>query len=150
MHHRPIIFALAGCLLATATMGAHAAPPVTADHLAIHVQSLDTSTRFYADVLGLRRMSGKIPPGIIWLKAEGFELHLIGGRTQAVQAPRQVHLAFRVADLRSVTAKLDANRIVWGNFDGKSGTHSERIDGLLQIYFQDPDGYWIEVNQLPG
>lgn len=150
MRDRLILSAMAACALAAAPTAAESATPLmVANHLAIHVQNLDASTRFYADVLGLERMSARTPSNIVWLEAGGFELHLIEGRTQSVQVPREVHLAFRVADLRSVTTKLDAQRLVWGDFAGRAGTHSERIDGVLQIYFRDPDGYWIEVNQLP-
>lgn len=150
MRYRSMIFALAGSALAAAPAPVDANPPsVSADHLAIHVASLDASTRFYADILGLEQMSGKIPPNIVWLKVENFELHLVGGRTQPVQSPRQVHLAFRVPDLGAVTAKLDAKGVAWGDFAGKAAVRGERDDGVLQIYFSDPDGYWIEVNQLP-
>lgn len=150
MGYRTVIFAVASGLLAAApAWGDTAAPLVTANHLAIHVKSLDASMRFYTDILGLQKISAKIPPHIIWLKTGDFELHLVGGRTQPVQAPREVHLAFRVPDLATVTSKLDANRIVWGNFAGEAGVRQQRTDGVLQIYFSDPDGYWIEVNQLP-
>ena len=125
------------------------APPVAANHFAIHVQDIEASARFYADVLGLERMSTRLSPTMIWLQTGGFELHLIGGRTQVVQVPPEVHLAFRVPDLQPVTAKLDDNRISWSNFAGEARTLQKRGDGVLQIYFRDPDGYWIEVNQLP-
>lgn len=150
MRYRIAMIALASVALAAGPARAQPAPAqVTADHLAIHVENLDASTQFYADVLGLERMSGKIPPNIVWLKTQGFELHLIAGRTQPVQSPREVHLAFRVPDLAAVTAKLDARGHVWSDFAGKPGVRSVRTDGVLQIYFRDPDGYWIEVNQLP-
>lgn len=137
-------------MLAAAPASVSAAPPsVTADHLAIHVKSLDASMRFYADILGLQPFSAKVPPNIVWLKVGDFELHLVGGRTEPVRSPREVHLAFRVPDLAAVTSKLDAQGIVWGDFTGKARIHGERTDGVLQIYFSDPDGYWIEVNQLP-
>lgn len=56
-------------MLAAAPASVSAAPPsVTADHLAIHVKSLDASMRFYADILGLQPFSAKVPPNIVWLK----------------------------------------------------------------------------------
>ena len=29
---------------------------------------------------------------------------------------------------------------------GKKGVIQRRANGVNQIFFQDPDGYWIEVN----
>lgn len=142
--------ALAGCLLASLSTSAGSfAPPAAVNHIAIHVENLDASERFYRDVLGLKPMPTQLSPTMKWLATGGFELHLIGGRTRPVETPREVHLAFRVSDLRPITAKLDGRRVSWGNFAGESGVYQLRGDGVLQIYFRDPDGYWIEVNQLP-
>jgi lactoylglutathione lyase len=142
-------YALAAFTLAAAPASAEPGPaPISANHLALHVQDLETSARFYTDVLGLQRMPTQPSPTIIWLETGGFELHLIGGRTQPVQTPREVHLAFRVSDLQPITARLDTNRVDWGNFAGEAQTISKRVDGVSQIYLRDPDGYWIELNQL--
>lgn len=153
MSNRSMRYALAGWLLASAPASAWAEPAtprqVAANHLAIHVRNLEASARFYTDVLGLERMSVRLSPTMIWLNAGEFELHLIEGRAQPVQAPLEVHLAFRVPDLSAAIARLDAERVVWGNFAGQAKTRQIRGDGVLQIYFRDPDGYWIEVNQLP-
>lgn len=148
MGFQPIRYALAAFALAAAPAWAEPSAPIAANHMAIHVQDLETSARFYIDVLGLERMATQPSPTIIWLETGGFELHLIGGRTQPVQAPRELHLAFRVSDLQPVTARLDSNRVSWGNFAGEARTISKRGDGVLQIYLRDPDGYWIELNQL--
>lgn len=148
MRYRLAQYALAGLAMAAAPASAEpSSSPLIANHVAIHVQDLETSARFYTDVLGLERMDTQPSPTIIWLETGGFELHLIGGRTQPVQVPREVHLAFRVSDLQPVTARLDANRIAWGNFGGEAKAVSKRVDGVLQIYLRDPDGYWIELNQ---
>ena len=150
MRYRSIRYAFACWLLAaTPALAESAAPPVAANHMTFHVQNLETSAHFYTDVLGLDRMPTRLSPAMIWLSAGEFELHLIEGRTQPVQAPPEVHLAFRVPDLRAITAKLEAGGVAWGDFAGKARTFQHRGDGVLQIYFRDPDGYWIEVNQLP-
>ena len=36
--------------------------------------------------------------------------------------------------------------IVYEDFPGKPNTINIRPDGIKQIFFTDPDGYWIEVN----
>jgi lactoylglutathione lyase len=43
-------------------------------------------------------------------------------------------------------ARLNAHYIPFENWVGKAGIPSKRIDGVQQIYFTDPEGYWIEVN----
>lgn len=122
---------------------------IAANHMALHVTDPEQSASFYGEVLGLERMPPRSSPTVVWLRAGGFELHLIGGRGVPVQSPAEVHLAFRVPDLEPVMAKLDARSIAWGGFKAETGTVDTRADGVLQIFFRDPDGYWIEVNQLP-
>ena len=36
--------------------------------------------------------------------------------------------------------------IAYENWAGEKSAVTKRVDGVQQIYFQDPDGYWIEVN----
>ncbi len=37
-------------------------------------------------------------------------------------------------------------KIAYSDWPGKPNTVNIRADGIKQIYFQDPDGYWLEVN----
>ena len=149
MSNRSIRYALAACVLAAAPVRADpGSARIAANHLAIHVQDLEASSQFYIDVLGLERMTTQLSPTIIWLETGGFELHLVGGRTQPVQVPPELHLAFRVPDLQTVTAKLDSKQVSWGNFAGEARAIQTRGDGVRQIYLRDPDGYWIELNQV--
>ena len=41
---------------------------------------------------------------------------------------------------------LDQMGIKYGNYSGEEKKIALRPDQVQQIYFQDPDGYWIEVN----
>jgi hypothetical protein len=45
----------------------------------------------------------------------------------------------------SFIAQLDRRHVAWSNMEGG---HSPQVrsDGVKQIFIQDPDGYWIEVN----
>lgn len=141
---------LAGLSATAGAFGQGMRPPeVAANHMALYVADPEQSASFYGEVFGLERMPPRASPAVVWLRAGGFELHLIGGRDVAVQSPAEVHLAFRVPHLAPVMAKLGARGIAWGGFKAKTGTYDTRADGVLQIFFRDPDGYWIEVNQLP-
>ena len=44
-----------------------------------------------------------------------------------------------------MTASLDAKHIIWASMEGKHEP-AVRFDGVKQIFIQDPDGYWIEIN----
>jgi len=57
----------------------------------------------------------------------------------------ELHVAFRVASLSDFIAHLDAAQIPYRDFDGNKKI-TLRPDGIHQIYLQDPDGYWLEVN----
>jgi lactoylglutathione lyase len=75
------------------------------------------------------------------------QLHVIQGATAAVQPDVDVHLAFRVPDFSDFVRRLDRMGIPYRKSvhgDGKTAT--VRPDGVHQVYFQDPDGYWLEVN----
>jgi lactoylglutathione lyase len=41
---------------------------------------------------------------------------------------------------------LRKNSWTWEDLSGKKNAISSRVDGVKQIWFQDPDGYWIEIN----
>jgi lactoylglutathione lyase len=56
------------------------------------------------------------------------------------------HLCFHVASLPDFMKHLDEYHIKYGDWTGNYKKTQVRADGVLQIYFQDPDGYWIEVN----
>ena len=61
-------------------------------------------------------------------------------QAQTKQTPILNHIALYVFDL------LDKYQIDRINMKGDSKSPTVRPDGVSQIYFQDPDGYWLEVN----
>lgn len=125
-------------------------PSARADHLALHVSDLDRSQSFYTRYFGLQPMRAPAPSNIMrWLQAGSFELHLIGGRTRPVDVPIAVHLALRVQDLDAVISRLESDKVPWSDSDKNPRATAIRGDGIRQLYLQDPDGYWIEVNEVP-
>jgi hypothetical protein len=43
---------------------------------------------------------------------------------------------------------LNERNINYLDANDKPKTYSIRADGVKQLYFKDPDGYWIEVNNI--
>ena len=43
---------------------------------------------------------------------------------------------------------LKKNEIDYSNWKGDLNTIQERVDGKRQIWIQDPQGYWIEINDI--
>lgn len=131
---------------------ARSAEPVTApaqaDHLALFVTDQDKSVAFYTGAFGLPELHAPVN-GPRWFDlGHGMALHIIAGRTMPLVTTKSVHFALRVQSLDSVTAWLTAHQWKWQNWDGEQGAITLRSDGVRQIYLQDPDGYWLEVNEV--
>ena len=117
------------------------------DHWTVLVRDLPESSEFYAKVFGLERISEPFNDGRhVWFRVGANEqLHVVGGAKEPVQQGIDVHVAFRVASLGDFMNHLDKIGVKYRNFKG-DGKVTVRSDGVRQIYLQDPDGYWIEVN----
>jgi lactoylglutathione lyase len=74
------------------------------------------------------------------------QLHLIQGAKTKEVHDKNEHLCFSVASVDQFTAKLKAKSIPYENWAGEQETVTARPDGIKQIYFKDPDGHWLEVN----
>jgi lactoylglutathione lyase len=121
--------------------------PIAIDHVALNVADLEASVAFYSGVFGFQEIPAAAK-GRRWLSlGKGVALHLLGGRTQPVVDNRSVHLALTSDNLEPIMQRLRERKVTWSDFAGTPGTVSTtRSDGVRQIFFRDPDGYWIEVN----
>jgi lactoylglutathione lyase len=59
---------------------------------------------------------------------------------------KNTHLCFTVASVEDFIRRINRSHIPYESWIGEKMTYTKRVDGVKQIYFQDPDGYWIEVN----
>ncbi|WP_026896958.1 VOC family protein [Daejeonella oryzae] len=118
------------------------------NHIALYVQNLQVSTEFYRDIVGLDTIPEPFKDGKHTWFTLGIagQLHLISGSGESQVHNKNSHLCFSVNSIESFISKLDSNKIEYINWKGDSKSPTIRVDGVMQIYFQDPNGYWIEVN----
>ena len=120
----------------------------TFNHMAFSVKDVNASADFYKKVFQFTDMPNRSAiEGIRWLSmGEDKELHLISIVKEPVTVNKGVHLAVTSKQMDDFIKHLDELKIEFYDFAMKPHTVNIRADGVKQIYFKDPDGYWIEVN----
>ena len=113
------------------------------NHIALHVKDIPTSAKFYGETLGLPSVD--IPDSLkairAWFQLGNTQMiHLLAGRTEPVVNDRNGgHFSLFVKSIDSTLVFLKKNNIPY---------HLQvRFGGVKQIYFADPDGYLIELNE---
>lgn len=124
--------------------------PVTArlNHIAVYVSNLDQSEKFYHDLFNLPKIEEPFKDGRhVWFSlGPAGHLHLIQGPGAKVKHDKNEHLCFSVANIDKFIDVLNKKKIEFSNWPGTEKAPTVRVDGVKQIYFQDPDGHWLEVN----
>lgn len=123
---------------------------VTFNHLALSVKDVNRSAEFYTTVLDLAEITNKTKmEGIRWFSlGEGKELHLISLIKDTVVINKAVHLALTTTNFDTLLKTLIENKIAYSDWPGTPNKVNIRADGIKQVFFQDPDGYWVEVNSV--
>lgn len=117
------------------------------DHYTIKVENLERSATFYKNVLGLQEITNRTEKSHIrWFSLGSGELHIVKGKTNHINTNVGVHLALRVTNFEGFLNHLKDHNITIHDSKGNPGSYTTRNDGVLQVYFKDPDGYWIEIN----
>ncbi|WP_430408433.1 VOC family protein [Kordia sp.] len=118
------------------------------DHMALSVKDVNESIQFYQKVLQLKEIENTASDSKTrWLSfADGRQLHLIPRPNSEIKTNKAVHFALNTADLNSFVNNLKALQIDYSDWLGTPNKDYIRKDGIQQVYFQDPNGYWIEIN----
>jgi catechol 2,3-dioxygenase-like lactoylglutathione lyase family enzyme len=120
------------------------------DHIALLVRDLDESAAFYTALPGIREVPN--PMGgthIRWFEyANGQRFHLQAGDLSTTHVEKGTHFAFSAADFDATLREIKARGLAFSDFKGTPGAINVRPDGMRAIFLQDPNGYWIEINDF--
>ena len=121
------------------------------NHAVLYVRDAEHSARFYADVLGFRRLPAEFP-GAVFMQAPGstndhdLGLFSVGSAAESSQAGRRTvglyHLAWEVETLEDLEQMADALSQA-GALVGASDHGTTKA-----LYGRDPDGLEFEVSWL--
>ena len=118
------------------------------NHIALSVKDVDESVQFYQKVLQLEEIENTASnSNTRWLSLnEGKQLHLIPRPNSEIKINKAVHFALSTPDLENVISNLENLKIEFSDWHDVPNKIHVRKDGIKQVYFQDPNGYWIELN----
>lgn len=119
------------------------------DHSNLLVSDLDSSAQFYIEILQLRELEtpwGENPKVRFFSIGENQQIHMVQVDSVEIIKNKIVHMAFNIEEFDAYLNYLNKKGIEYYNFNGLANIHQLRPDGVKQIYFQDPDGNWLEVN----
>jgi len=121
---------------------------VSLNHVGVYVSNLAKSTDFYENILNLKQIPEPFHDGKhTWFSiGVAGHLHLIQGEPKEFTRDKNDHLCFSVKSIEAFIANLDNHKVEYTNWPGTAKEPTVRVDGVKQIYFKDPDGHLIEIN----
>ncbi|MES2849326.1 MAG: VOC family protein [Bacteroidota bacterium] len=120
------------------------------NHIALYVKDLKVSTGFYSNIVQLDTIPEPFHDGRhTWFSiGNKSHLHLIQGAAAITAHDKNSHVCFSVASVNDFITILKQNKVEYENWAGEKNAVTKRVDAVQQIYFKDPDGYWIEINDV--
>lgn len=122
---------------------------LTLQHTTVVVSDFAVSKKFYIEILGLEDLSAEWLPKNQMFLSVGNNLELHVGEVEGVEInPSNFnHFAISTNDLDAYLNYLNSKGVVHYSLGGaREKFIQKRADGVRQTFIQDPDGYWIEIN----
>ncbi|MBP1840715.1 VOC family protein [Formosa algae] len=118
------------------------------NHIALSVKDVDEAVQFYKKVLYLKEIKNTASNSKTrWLSlGENKQLHLIPRPNAEIKTNKAVHFALTTANVSLFVSHLNALNIEYTDWLDTPNKDYVRKDGIKQVYFQDPNGYWVEIN----
>jgi len=151
---RAIIFICVAIFFFNIHSKAQSAPKPIINHVAITVSNLQAAAQFYKNIVGLDTIPEPFHDGLhAWFSlGTNTALHVIdkkllpSGEIFQTNHSKGNHLCISVASVDQMISILKKNNLKWVDWPGNLYGVSNRPDGVKQIWFQDLDGFWIEIN----
>jgi lactoylglutathione lyase len=118
------------------------------NHTAIYVVNVKAAGDFYTNIIGLDTIAEPFHDGkhIWYTTGERTMLHVIQGAAEKKEYYKNQHSCFTVPNFELFTKKLQQINWSFEDVNGNKNKITTRVDGVHQIWLQDPDGYWLEIN----
>jgi lactoylglutathione lyase len=114
------------------------------NHVSIHADDLEESTRFYEELFGMERLPTARfgEQRVQWLRLGDQQLHLF--QHAGTEPPRRHHLALDVDDFEACYARAKERGLLdFQTFDSPIREHPA---GWVQMYIRDPAGNLVEID----
>ncbi|THD69271.1 hypothetical protein E7Z59_02770 [Robertkochia marina] len=123
---------------------------LTLQHTTVVVSDFQKSRDFYLGLLQLKEIPAELPENQMFVAA-GDKLELHVGEVPGVEINPSTfnHFALSVSDFDGFLAYLKAKGVIYTSLGGGEDYYVQsRADGVRQTWIQDPDGYWVEFNDM--
>ena len=143
---KSICIALLICLFTIQTNAQQS--KVHINHTAIYVMDIQKTGAFYSNIIGLDTVPEPFHDGKhIWYSTGAHTmLHVIAGAPSKKEYYKNQHTCFTVPNFNLFIEKLKQLNWAYEDVAGNKNATTTRVDGVHQIWLQDPDGYWLEIN----
>lgn len=122
---------------------------LTLQHTTLVVSNFEASREFYTKILGLKDLNADWLPENQMFISLGNNLELHVGEVPGVEIKPSTfnHFAISTNDLDAYLKHLNSHGVMHSSLGGGEKKYiQKRPDGVRQTFIQDPDGYWIEIN----
>ena len=121
------------------------------DHIALLVRDLDESATFYTSIPGIKEVPNPMGgTNFRWFEfGNNQRFHMQAGDISRTHVEKNTHFAFSAEDdFDAVLAELKAAGLAWSDMKGTPDAINVRPDGMRAVFLEDPNGYWIEINDF--